>query len=81
MMQNQRKTGILSIVFTILGLVRLVYLPQLRLCTIPNVTFCVYSAGNRSGPGILRSLPVKIISTAIRTCTPPAYYPIEMYGL
>ncbi|MFH1721151.1 MAG: hypothetical protein ABH950_00950, partial [Candidatus Altiarchaeota archaeon] len=46
--------------------VRLLYLPQLRLCTIPNVTFYVNSAGDRSGPGILRFHLPRIIFTAIR---------------
>jgi len=46
-------------------LVRLVYLSELRPCTIPNVTFCVYSTGYRSGPGILRSHPLKGTSFTI----------------
>ncbi len=47
--------------------VRLVYLSKLRPCTIPNVTFFVYSAGDRSGPGILSFPLLRITSTAIRT--------------
>ncbi|MCG2775396.1 MAG: hypothetical protein L6406_06910, partial [Desulfobacterales bacterium] len=31
-------------------------------------------------PQILRSHPVKITSTEIRTCTPQAYYPVDAYA-
>lgn len=46
-------------------LVRFVYLSQLRLGIIPNVTFCVYSAGDRSGPGILRLQFQRIVFTLL----------------
>lgn len=46
-------------------LVRFVYLSQLRLGIIPNVTFCVYSAGDRSGPRILRLQFQRIVFTLL----------------
>jgi len=48
------------------ALVRLSCILQAKLWSISNLTFCVYSVGDRSGPGILRSHPVKITATAIR---------------
>ncbi|MCG7853285.1 MAG: hypothetical protein MIO92_12255, partial [Methanosarcinaceae archaeon] len=62
------------------ALVRLICILLAKLLSIPNLTFCVYSAEDRSGPGILRSHLVRIIFTAIRTCTPQAYYPIDAYA-
>jgi len=61
---------------------------RLRPFTIPNLAFCVYNSGDRSGPGILRSRPVRIIFTRLNFPKGTLFnwvysdpeYPIEAYG-